>query len=110
MSPEAAELWRTVLKKAVAEKPMLIRIENRANLVAMDDSSFYVSVEDDVTARIIREKGREVLERKMEEYRGKHLTLRLAKQKGVPLMKEQDEAQTIAEQIKERFHLDVEIK
>lgn len=110
VSPEAAELWRTVLKKAVAEKPMLIRIENRANLVAMDDSNFYVSVEDDVTARIIKEKGREVLERKMEEYRGKHLTLRLAKQKGVPLMKEQDEAQTIAEQIKERFHLDVEIK
>lgn len=97
-------------KKAVGEKPMLIRIENRAKLVGMDDKNFYVAVQDDMTARIIKERGREILEKKMEEYHGTHLTLRLAKQKGVPLAKEQDKAEMVAEQIKEKFHIDVEIK
>ena len=110
LTPEAAELWSTVVKKAVGEKPMLIRIENRAKLVGMDDKNFYVAVQDDMTARIIKERGREILEKKMEEYHGTHLTLRLAKQKGVPLAKEQDKAEMVAEQIKEKFHIDVEIK
>lgn len=110
LTPEAAELWNTVVKKAVGEKPMLIRIENRAKLVGMDDKNFYVAVQDDMTARIIKERGREILEKKMEEYHGTHLTLRLAKQKGVPLAKEQDKAEMVAEQIKEKFHIDVEIK
>ncbi len=110
ITPEAADLWNTVVKKAVGEKPMLIRIENRAKLVGMDDKNFYVAVQDDMTARIIKEKGREILEKKMEEYHGTHLTLRLAKQKGVPLAKEQDKAEMVAEQIKEKFHVDVEIK
>ena len=110
LTPEAAELWNTVVKKAVGEKPMLIRIENRAKLVGMDDKNFYVAVQDDMTARIIKEKGRDILEKKMEEYHGTHLTLRLAKQKGVPLVKEQDKAEMVAEQIKEKFHIDVEIK
>ena len=109
-TPEAADLWNTVVKKAVGEKPMLIRIENRAKLVGMDDKNFYVAVQDDMTARIIKERGREILEKKMEEYHGTHLTLRLAKQKGVPLAKEQDKAEMVAEQIKEKFHIDVEIK
>ncbi len=107
---EALELWNTVVKKSVGERPMLIRIENRAQFIGMDDSNFYVSVQDDITARIIKEKGRAVLEKHMEEYGGRHRTLRLAKQKGVPLAKEQDEAQAIADQIKEKFHIDVEIK
>ncbi|MDY5906052.1 MAG: DNA polymerase III subunit gamma/tau [Anaerovoracaceae bacterium] len=110
LTPEAADLWNTVVKKAVGEKPMLIRIENRAKLVGMDDKNFYVAVQDDMTARIIKERGREILEKKMEEYHGTHLTLRLAKQKGVPLAKEQDKAEMVAEQIKEKFHIDVEIK
>lgn len=110
LTREALELWNTVVKKSVGERPMLIRIENRAQLIGMDDSNFYVSVQDDITARIIKEKGRAVLEKHMEEYGGKHRTLRLAKQKGVPLAKEQDEAQAIADQIKEKFHIDVEIK
>lgn len=110
LSHEEAELWNTVVKKAVGEKPMLIRIENRAQLVGIDDKSFFVAVHDDMTARIIKENGREILEKKMEEYYGKHLTLRLAKQKGVPLEKEQDKAEIAAEQIKEKFHVDVEIK
>ena len=110
LTSEAAELWNTVVKKAVGEKPMLIRIENRAKLVGMDDKNFYVAVQDDMTARIIKERGREILEKKMEEYHGTHLTLRLAKQKGVPLAKEQDKAEMVAEQIKEKFHIDVEIK
>ena len=110
LTPEAAELWNTVVKKAVGEKPMLIRIENRAKLVGMDDKNFYVAVQDDMTARIIKERGREILEKKMEEYHGTHLTLRLTKQKGVPLAKEQDKAEMVAEQIKEKFHIDVEIK
>ena len=110
LTPEAADLWNTVVKKAVGEKPMLIRIENRAKLVGMDDKNFYVAVQDDMTARIIKERGREILEKKMEEYHGTHLTLRLAKQKGVPLSKEQDKAEMVAEQIKEKFHIDVEIK
>lgn len=110
LTPEAAELWNTVVKKAVGQKPMLIRIENRARLVGMDDKSFYVAVQDDMTARIIKEKGRDILEKIMEEYHGSHLTLRLAKQKGVPLAKEQDKAEMVAEQIREKFHVDVEIK
>ena len=110
LTPEAADLWNTVVKKAVGEKPMLIRIENRAKLVGMDNKNFYVAVQDDMTARIIKERGREILEKKMEEYHGTHLTLRLAKQKGVPLAKEQDKAEMVAEQIKEKFHIDVEIK
>lgn len=110
LTPEAADLWNTVVKKAVGEKPMLIRIENRAKLVGMDDKNFYVAVQDDMTARIIKERGREILEKKMEEYHGTHLTLRLAKQKGVPLAKEQDKAEMVAEQIKEKFHIDIEIK
>lgn len=110
LTPEAADLWNTVVKKAVGEKPMLIRIENRAKLVGMDDKNFYVAVQDDMTARIIKERGREILEKKMEEYHGTHLTLRLAKQKGIPLAKEQDKAEMVAEQIKEKFHIDVEIK
>lgn len=110
LTQEAADLWNTVVKKAVGEKPMLIRIENRAKLVGMDDKNFYVAVQDDMTARIIKERGREILEKKMEEYHGSHLTLRLAKQKGVPLAKEQDKAEMVAEQIKEKFHIDVEIK
>lgn len=110
LTPEAADLWNTVVKKAVGEKPMLIRIENRVKLVGMDDKNFYVAVQDDMTARIIKERGREILEKKMEEYHGTHLTLRLAKQKGVPLAKEQDKAEMVAEQIKEKFHIDVEIK
>lgn len=111
LTREAVELWNTVVKKSVGERPMLIRIENRAQLIGMDDSNFYVSVQDDITARIIKEKGRTILEKHMEEYGGKHRTLRLAKQKGVPLAKEQDEeAEAIASQIKEKFHIDVEIK
>lgn len=110
ITPEAADLWNTVVKKAVGEKPMLIRIENRAKLVGMDDKNFYVAVQDDMTARVIKERGREILEKKMEEYHGTHLTLRLTKQKGVPLAKEQDKAEMVAEQIKEKFHVDVEIK
>ena len=110
LTPEASDLWNTVVKKAVGEKPMLIRIENRAKLVGMDDKNFYVAVQDDMTARIIKERGREILEKKMEEYHGTHLTLRLAKQKGVPLAKEQDKAEMVAEQIKEKFNIDVEIK
>lgn len=111
LTREAIELWNTVVKKSVGERPMLIRIENRAQLIGMDDSNFYVSVQDDITARIIKEKGRAILEKHMEEYGGKHRTLRLAKQKGVPLAKEQDEeAAEIAGRIKEKFHIDVEIK
>ena len=110
LSHEETELWNTVVKKAVGEKPMLIRIENRAQLVGIDDKSFFVAVHDDMTARIIKENGREILEKKMEEYYGKHLTLRLTEQKGIPLEKEQDKAEIAAEQIKEKFHVDVEIK
>jgi DNA polymerase-3 subunit gamma/tau len=107
---DMAGLWKEIVRKAVGEKPMLIRIETRAKLIGMDENNFYVGVEDDVTAKIIKENGRDVLEEKMEQYYGKHLTLRLAKQKGVPLAKEQDDAEAIANQIKERFNVDVEIK
>jgi DNA polymerase III gamma/tau subunit len=109
-SSDMAGLWKEIVRKAVGEKPMLIRIETRAKLIGMDENNFYVGVEDDVTAKIIKENGRDVLEEKMEQYYGKHLTLRLAKQKGVPLAKEQDDAEAIANQIKERFNVDVEIK
>lgn len=110
-----AELWRTVVRKASGEKLMLVRAETKAMLVKLDENNFYVGIMDDMTEKVIKENGREVLERWMSEYCGRHMTLRLVKQKGVPLAKDSDSrasesAETVAEQMKEKFHVDVEIR
>ena len=56
------ELWRAAVKKAVGEKPMLIRIETKAHPVAIRDGALYVTADDEYTEKVLMEKGREIVE------------------------------------------------
>lgn len=71
--PEVDELWNTAVKKAVGEKPMLIRIETKAHPIRIQGGILYVSAEDDYTEKMLMEKGKELLESKLEMYYGSPL-------------------------------------
>ncbi len=111
---EVDELWRAAVKKAVGEKPMLIRIETKAHPVAIRDGALYVTADDEYTEKVLMEKGREIVESKLTMYYGSPLALRLERDRnpvssGVSREKEQG-AEDIARQIGERFHMKVDIE
>ncbi|MCI8284592.1 MAG: DNA polymerase III subunit gamma/tau [Firmicutes bacterium] len=106
---ELKELWRNVVKKAIGEKPMLLRIETKARLVRIDDKNFYVCADDDITERMLLEKGRDILEKNMEMYHGSRLSLCL--EKAAPQTYEPDSgAEELAKRISDRFNIKVEVK
>lgn len=108
-SAELNELWRNVVKKSVGEKPMLLRIETKARLVRIDDKNFYVCAEDDITERMLLEKGRDILEKNMEMYHGSKLSLCM--ENAAPKASESDsKAEELAKRIGERFNINVEVK
>ena len=114
--PEVDELWNTAVKKAVGEKPMLIRIETKAHPIRIQDGILYVSAEDDYTEKMLMEKGKELLESKLEMYYGSPLALCLdSGGNGAPVSagaqrEDSSGAEEIARQIEERFHMKVEIE
>ena len=114
--PEVDELWNTAVKKAVGEKPMLIRIETKAHPIRIQGGILYVSAEDDYTEKMLMEKGKELLESKLEMYYGSPLALCLdSGGNGAPVSagvqrEDSSGAEEIARQIEERFHMKVEIE
>ncbi len=110
---DVENLWNTVVKKAVGEKPMLIRIETKAHPVKIEGGAFYVNADDEYTEKVLMEKGRDLIESKLQMYYGSPLTLRVdssgaAQVSGV--RPENGGAEDIARQIEERFHMKVDIK
>jgi len=103
------ELWSKVITKSVGERPMLIRLEKKSSLVRMDDSNFYVRADDAMTERMLTDKGKDILEDKMEMYHGKRLKLCIEK-RGAAKAPEKDPGDELAKSISERFNIPVEIK
>ena len=112
--PDASELWKNAVKKAVGEKPMLIRIETKAHPIRIADGVFYVSVDDDYTEKVLMEKGRELVESKLEMYYGSRLALRVDRAAPQSVQADAAEknsgAENIARQIEEKFHMKVDIE
>lgn len=112
--PDASELWKNAVKKAVGEKPMLIRIETKAHPIRIADGVFYVSVDDEYTEKVLMEKGRELVESKLELYYGSRLALRVDRAAPQSVQADAAEknsgAENIARQIEEKFHMKVDIE
>lgn len=112
--PDASELWKNAVKKAVGEKPMLIRIETKAHPIRIADGVFYVSVDDEYTEKVLMEKGRELVESRLELYYGSRLALRVDRAAPQSVQADAAEknsgAEDIARQIEEKFHMKVDIE
>lgn len=82
----------------------------------IQDGILYVSAEDDYTEKMLMEKGKRVLESKLEMYYGSPLALCLdSGGNGAPVSagaqrEDSSGAEEIARQIEERFHMKVEIE
>ena len=107
-------LWNTVVKKAVGEKPMLIRIETKAHPVKIENGAFYVSADDEYTEKVLMEKGKDIIEEKLEMYYGSRLILKLghSSEPAAPAASQSSgiSAENIARQIEERFHMKVDVE
>lgn len=69
------DLWLTAVKKAAAEKMLLARIETRSRPVFINDGCIYVIVNDPHTEKALFEKGKDLIEQKLEMYYGTHLSI-----------------------------------
>ena len=69
------DLWLTAVKKAAAEKMLLARIETRSRPVFINDGCIYVVVNDPHTEKALFEKGKDLIEQKLEMYYGTHLSI-----------------------------------
>ncbi len=116
---DVEELWKTAVKKAVGEKPMLIRIETKAHPVRISNDDFYVTVDDDYTEKVLMEKGKTLIESKLEMYYGSHLSLRIdngaAAMGKMPRSEDVQQdagpsAEELALQIGQRFHMKVDLE
>lgn len=111
---DVEELWNTVVKKAVGEKPMLIRVETKAHPVRIENGAFYVSADDEYTEKVLMEKGKDIIEEKLEMYYGSRLILKLghSSEPAAPAAAQSSgiSAENIAKQIEERFHMKVDVE
>ena len=108
------ELWNAAVRKAVGEKPMLIRIETKAHPVRIAGGALYIAADDEYTEKVLMEKGKDLLESKLEMYYGSRLVLRLEHGAAAPTAAagsaEDAGAENIARQIEEKFHMKVDIE
>lgn len=109
------ELWNAAVKKAVGEKPMLIRIETKAHPVRIADGALYVAADDEYTEKVLMDRGRALLEEKLEMYYGSRIALRLERKTAAQAAASAEsakeaEAENIARQIEEKFHVKVDIE
>ena len=95
---------------------MLIRIETKAHPIRIQGGILYVSAEDDYTEKMLMEKGKELLESKLEDVlrqpSGAVFGQRRQRRAGLCGAQREDSsgAEEIARQIEERFHMKVEIE
>ena len=112
--PSINELWNAAVKKAVGEKPMLIRIETKAHPVAIRNGVLYVTADDEYTEKVLMEKGKEIVESKLTMYYGSPLTLCMEQGSASPVsdadQEKEQEVEDIARQIGQRFHMKVDIE
>ena len=98
----------------MGEKPMLIRIETKAHPVRIAGGALYVAADDEYTEKVLMEKGKDLLESKLEMYYGSRLVLRLehgaVPQAAAAGNAENAGAENIARQIEEKFHMKVDIE
>lgn len=67
---ELDRLWSSAVRKAVADRPALIGIQNRTRLTRMSDDRFYVRLTESTAEGILKRLGTETLEAKMEMLTG----------------------------------------